>query len=370
MKAPSVKFNFKDKPEFSKELRKRVDNHFKENNISKYGNLEMKVKSAVVLSCYFVPLAILLSGFATGFWPVTSLWILMGLGMYGIGLSVMHDANHSAYSKSVKVNRIFGFVMNLIGSYHVTWKIQHNVLHHTYTNIEGFDEDIENEVMRFSPYADHKKVYRFQAIYALFFYGLMTINRLFVKDFTQVRDYAKKNLLASQGVSYSKAIREVVFYKVSYIIVTLLLPLYIIDLPVWQTLIGFFLMHFICGIILALVFQSAHVIEETSYFESEDGGSVENNWAIHQLLTTANFGTKSGTLTWLLGGLNHQVEHHLFPDICHIHYTKISEIVQSTCKEYAVPYIEHKTFLAAIKSHFILLKKLGFKEIKAEISEL
>jgi linoleoyl-CoA desaturase len=127
----------------------------------------------------------------------------------------------------------------------------------------------------------------------------------------------------------------------------------------WQILLGFLLMHFICGVILAFIFQPAHVIEETNFYKTTDEGSVENNWAIHQMHTTANFANNSKIFTWLIGGLNYQIEHHLFPNICHIHYGKISKIVKETAMEFNVPYHHHRTFFTALRSHFSLLHKLG-----------
>ena len=113
------------------------------------------------------------------------------------------------------------------------------------------------------------------------------------------------------------------------------------------------------GIILALVFQPAHVVMETEFPEPDNEGSLEDNWAIHQFKTTSNFAPNNKVLGWYMGGLNYQVEHHLFPTICHIHYPAISKIVKATAEEYGVPYYSQKTFASAVKSHFQLLMRLG-----------
>jgi linoleoyl-CoA desaturase len=260
---PNVKFNTLDQPEFVQTLRKNVGDYFKENNISRYANLNMKVKTAFMICLYFIPLFMMIFGVVNSLWPAMLMWVLMSLGMSGIGLSVMHDANHGAYSKNKKVNQFFGFLVNFLGAYHINWKIQHNVLHHSFTNVEGFDEDFENPVMRLSPAKPHKKAYKFQAFYAPFIYGLLTLNWLFSKDFLQVIDYNKKNLLAGQGLTLRKAIWQVAFNKVWYIALTLVIPMLVVDIPWYQTLMGFLLMQFISGLILALIFQPAHVIEET-----------------------------------------------------------------------------------------------------------
>lgn len=355
----SIKFNRKDRPEFVRELRKRVNQYFKENNISKYGNWKMRVKTAFMVTLYFTPLILLLSGAVTNLWMIMLMWVLMGLGMSGIGLSVMHDANHGAYSRNKHVNNALGFLMNFLGAYHVNWKIQHNVLHHSFTNVDGHDEDIENAVMRLSPHQEHKPLHKLQIIYAPFFYGIMTLYWVLGKDFDAVLRYHKKNLLEGQGKNLRGALSEIILHKAWYIVLTVVLPMIILPIAWWQTLLGFLLMHFICGLFLALIFQPAHVIEETEFLDADETGSMENSWAIHQLRTTANFANGSRAFSWFVGGLNYQIEHHLFPNICHIHYRKISKIVRETAEEFGLPYHQHPTFYHAVKSHFRLLYQLG-----------
>lgn len=362
MNKKRVRFNRQDRPEFFKVLRKRVNQHFKDNNISRHANLNMRVKTVFMISAYVLPLLIMLSGTVSSFWVMMALWVMMGLGMAGIGLAVMHDANHGSYSQNPTTNRYIGYVINLIGGYHANWKIQHNVLHHSFTNVHGFDEDIDKGVMRFSPDQEQKAIFRFQAYYAPFLYGLMVFYWLFIKDFELLIRYNKKNLLASQGLSFKKALVAIIFNKAWYLVLTLVLPLLVVDLPWTQILGGFLLMQFICGLILALIFQPAHVIEDTHFCKTDEEGSVENSWAIHQMMTTSNFANGSILFSWFIGGLNYQIEHHLFPNICHVHYKDIAGIVKSTAAEFDVPYHEHKTFYGAVKSHFTMLDQLGTGE--------
>ncbi len=370
MGASFVKFNIKDKPEFVKELRKRVNHYFKEKNISKYANFNMKFKTGFMLCLYFIPLILMLTGIFSSVWTIMLLWVIMGLGMSGIGLSIMHDANHRSYSKNQRVNNALGYLINFLGAYHVNWKIQHNVLHHSFTNIEHFDEDIKNPVMRLSPNQKRKKIFALQFLYAPFFYGIMTIYWVIGKDFQAIARYHKKDLLTQQGLTLKKAIAEVIFNKTWYIALTLILPMLLLSLPWWQTLLGFLLMHFICGLVLAFIFQPAHVVQETNFYSANKNGSVENNWAIHQMHTTANFANKSIFFSWFIGGLNYQIEHHLFPNICHVHYRKIAKIVKQTAKEFNIPYYQHKTFFGALKSHFSLLYQLGTGKYDRKLATL
>jgi linoleoyl-CoA desaturase len=258
---------------------------------------------------------------------------------------------------------------NFLGAFHTTWKIQHNVLHHSYTNVDGFDEDIDTPVMRFSPDQEHKKYHRFQAFYAPFLYGIMTIHWFLNKDFRQIIRYKNKELLAKEGVTFRQSMINAAFHKAWYLGLTLFLPMWGTGLPWWQVLLGFLLMHFISGLLLSLIFQTAHVINETEFYAPTEDGSVENNWAIHQMRTTANFANGSKLFSWYIGGLNYQIEHHLFPNICHVHYRKISKIVRDTAKEFDVPYHHHKTFFEAVRSHFSLLYQLGTGKEKKKLIE-
>lgn len=355
----SVKFDPK-KSEFAKVLRKRVNKYFKDKKISKHSNLNMVLKTCFMMVLYFLPFAFVVSGSVDTLWMNLILWALMGLGMAGIGMAVMHDANHGSYSKSKKINDFIGQIIILIGGNAINWKLQHNVLHHTYTNISGMDEDLESDpLMRFSPYQERKKFHRFQHLYAWFLYGLMTIQWSIDKDFTQMVRYKKKGLLKLQNIKFTRSLIMLIISKIIYYLYVLVLPL-IIAPTWWYALIGYFMMHFIAGFILAIVFQCAHVVQNSKFpTPSLQSGEMETDFFAHQLNTTCNFGAKSKLFGWFVGGLNFQVEHHLFPNICHIHYKKISPIVKKTALEYGLPYHSFSTFFEALSCHTKHLRRLG-----------
>lgn len=359
MKNNFVRFNRTDQPKFFKELKSKVNDHFRENNLSRHANLTMKLKTAFMIGLYTIPFLLMLTGVAGSIWSILLMWVLMGFGMSGIGLSIMHDANHGSYSRNQKVNKALGFLINFVGGYHVNWKIQHNVLHHSFTNIDGLDEDINKSVLRMSPTQDRKSFHRFQALYAPFLYGIMTIYWFALKDYQQVLRYHKKDLLSYEGLTFKSAMTQIIIHKSWYLLLFLVLPIIVISLPWWVTVLGFLLMHFTSGLILALIFQTAHVIEGTEFFETGDDPNFENSWALHQMKTTSNYAGKSIFFSWFIGGLNYQIEHHLFPNICHVHYKDISKIVKSTAAKFNVQYLEHKTFAGALVSHFSLLHELG-----------
>ena len=288
--------------------------------------------------------------------------VAMSLGIAGIGLSVMHDANHGAYSNKKWVNDIFGYSLNLVGANAFNWKIQHNVMHHTFTNVYEEDEDISPRgVLRLSPHSAWKKMHQYQYIYAWFLYGLMTIVWVILKDFVRIAKYHKNGMVKMHKANITKEWVILLVTKALYIFYIFILPLVLTTLIWWQILIGILLMHYIAGFILAIIFQPAHVIEGTEYPVPDEDNRLENNWAAHQLLTTTNFGNRSRWFSWYVGGLNFQIEHHLFPNICHVHYRKISGIVKNTALEFGLPYKTATTFVSALYGHLKILKQLGMK---------
>lgn len=360
MSHKTIRFSRTAQTEFISDLRKRVKQYFEANNKTIYGNAGMVTKTVVMFLLYFAPYFVMLFAGITNPWIIVGLWAIMGIGKSGIGLSVMHDANHNAYSKNKRVNQILSYVMNMIGASSFNWKIQHNVLHHSYTNIEGMDEDIDpGKLMRLSPHAKRYKVHRLQHIYGWFLYGMMTFLWLTTKDFRQLLRYKKMGLLKSQKRSYGGVLTETIISKVLYYGYALVIPLIFIPAAWWVVLIGFLLMHFITGLALGLIFQPAHVMPTSEYPIPDNNGTMENNWAVHQLFTTTNFSPKSKVFSWFIGGLNYQIEHHLFPNICHVHYKRISRIVRETAKEYGLPYYSQKNFALAVIQHAKMLRDLG-----------
>lgn len=358
----SIKFA-NNRQDFFTTLNKRVNDYFKLGNISKHANTEMKIKTVFMFALYFFPYALIVSGVFTSLSALFFLCVIMGFGIAGIGLSVMHDANHGAYSNKAWVNNLLGYSLNLVGASAFNWKLQHNVLHHTYTNIHEVDEDISPRgVLRMHPDSNWKGIHKFQHLYAWFLYGLMTLVWVFVKDFVRIVRYDKIGLAKKQKADIRVEwiiliATKLVYFTYIFVIPAVALPF----LTWWQILIGFATMHYLAGFILATIFQPAHVIDGTEYPETDHNGQLENNWAIHQMLTTTNFANKSVAFSWYVGGLNFQVEHHLFPHVCHVHYRKISKMVRETANEFGLPYKNAPTFLDALVGHAKLLKQLGAK---------
>lgn len=352
------------RPDFFTTLNKRVNEYFKTNGITRHANTEMVVKTIFMFCLYFIPYGFIVSGSFLNPWVLIVLCMVMGLGKAGIGLSIMHDANHGSYSTKGWVNDLIGYSLNLIGGNAFNWKVQHNVLHHTYTNVHEADEDISPRgVLRMCPQSEWKALHRFQHIYAWFLYGLLTFVWIVVKDYGRIARYKRDGLVEKVKANFYKELAILFFSKAVYFTYILVIPALVLPYAWWQVFVGFFVMHYVSGFILSVIFQPAHVIDGTDYPEPDADGRLENNWAIHQLRTTTNFAQGSKIFSWYVGGLNLQVEHHLFPNVCHVHYRKISKIVKATAEEFNLPYKSYDTFAQAMVGHAKLLKELGQRPV-------
>lgn len=362
MKA-SIRFS-QTKPEFYATLNQRVNEYFKNAKRNRTGNAEMFFKTAFIFALYLVPYALMITGVVSNIWGMAALTVVMGIAIGGIGLSVMHDANHGAYSDKKWVNNLLGLSLNVVGGNAFNWKVQHNVLHHTYTNIHDVDEDISPRgVLRLCPHGEWKPFHRFQHLYAWFFYGLMTLVWVLVKDFVRIVKYHKEGLVKKQKASIVREWTVLLLSKAIYVGYIFIIPVMVLSVAWWQVLVGFLIMHYIAGFILAIIFQPAHVIDGTEYPMPDTEGKLDNSWAIHQLYTTTNFANESRLFSWYVGGLNFQVEHHLFPGVCHVHYRKIAKIVEATAKEFGLPYKAERTFFDALRGHARQLKQLGVRPV-------
>jgi linoleoyl-CoA desaturase len=364
-----IRFIDTQQSEFFATVKKRVDVYFKENNLSKNANGLMYFKTVLFLGGLIIFYSLIMSN---QFSPMV-MWgfaVLLGMCAAFIGFNICHDAIHGAYSSNPKVNKRYSYLFNIIGANAYVWSITHNMIHHTYTNIPGHDEDIEVApgLVRLSPHEKRNKIQKFQHYYAFILYGLASLSWVFRKDY---KKFFQKKIGGFDNTNHPKGeVFNLFFFKGLYYIVFIVLPLvFISNITWWQFIIGFVSMHFAEGLVLGLVFQLAHVVEGTDFPYTNQEGNIEEAWAVHQMQTTANFARKSWLATFLCGGLNMQVEHHLFPKVCHVHYRVISDIVKATAEEFNVPYIENETFFGALKSHFIMLKKFARMEQTFPVTE-
>jgi linoleoyl-CoA desaturase len=355
-----ITFENRRNRDFGTEIHRRVNAYFEERQLSRHANASMVVKTVVLLGLYVGAYGLIVSA-ALPLWGMWLMCVVMGVGMAGIGFNIGHDALHGAYSSRKWVNKGLGLSFDLVGANGCLWKIIHNVAHHTYTNIDGHDQDLDiGSFIRLSPHREHRWIHRFQHVLAFIAYSLATLFWVFIKDYKfilqkNIGPYEDKKHPLGEWVM-------LVTTKAFYYGYTIAVPLMVLDLAWWQFLMGFLTFHLTAGLILGVVFQLAHVVEGTDFPQPDSNARIEENWLIHQMHTTSNFARNNALVTWYLGGLNFQIEHHLFPRICSIHYPQIAPIVEATAREYGVPYHEHPGFVDAIRSHYRILKRFGRRD--------
>lgn len=353
-----LKFINTSRSQFFATVRQRVDAHFTEQAISPHANGAMWAKALFFLIGYALLYSLILSN-QFGLWTMLGMAIALGVFAACIGFNVSHDAMHGAFSANAGINRLLGSSFYLLGANPYIWKITHNIVHHTYTNIPGHDEDIELApgLVRLDSQEKLYPWHRYQQWYTFPLYSLASLSWVFRKDYVK---FFKNQIGHHDTASHPR--REYVklfMSKALYYVFFLILPLLVLSVAWWQVVIGFVLMHLAEGLVLGLVFQLAHAVEGTTFPLPDERGNIQEAWAIHQMYTTANFAPRSTLAAFICGGLNRQIEHHLFPKVCHIHYPAITDIVKQTAHEFNLPYLENHSFGSALYSHFRLLKKLG-----------
>ena len=349
-----VTFNNKSH-EFFDALKASVDKYFQETGQKKTGNWKLYLKTAILVPSAIAMYVLLLT--VPMHWAAAlAICGVLGFVLATIGFNVMHDACHGSYSTRSWVNDFWGLSNNALGGNAFLWKLKHNIVHHTYTNIDGVDDDINNmPFMRECETQAWKPMHRFQGYYMFLLYGLTSLFIFFV-DFIK---YFQKKVYTTPLKPMS--VKEHVIFWVSKIVCVFVygvLPISIVGWGAWA--LGFFVMNFMMGLTLAVVFQLAHVVEHAEFeVAGDEPVRIENEWAIHQIKTTANFAAKNPFATWFLGGLNFQIEHHLFPRIRQVHYPESSLIVRETCDQFGLRYNYFPTVRGAVASHFRIMNGLG-----------
>jgi linoleoyl-CoA desaturase len=349
----TVKFTASDA--FLKELRRRVDAYFYESGRHPRDCPQMYFKTATILA-WFAGAYCLLMFVITSWWLVLPLAIVLGIAMAAIGFNVQHDGGHRAYSNHQWINRLMAMSLDLMGGSSYMWDWKHNSIHHTYPNIAGHDDDIDVGIFgRFAPEQQRYWFHRAQGFYLWVLYGLLAIKWHFYDDFANVA----AGRIGAHRVPRPRGLNLAVFIggKAMFITWALIIPMLLH--PVLAVLGVYVLASFTCGVVLSVVFQLAHCVEEADFPMPDSNGKMDTDWAVHQLQTTVDFARRNRVLSWFVGGLNFQVEHHLFHKICHVHYPALSKVVEKACNDFGIRYSANPTLVAALGSHFRWLNRMG-----------
>ena len=341
---------------FHTELKKRIAEYFKQKGKAQTGNFKLYLKAFSLIAALIV-LYIHLVFFTPPTIYAIIECVLLGCVTASIGFNVMHDGAHGSFSRYKWINSMASNFANFLGASQHMWKTKHNVIHHTYTNIHGMDDDIEAKpLLRLCDEQTHYKIHRYQHFYFWLAYSLLYIYWIFVSDYVKyfrgrIGSIPLRKMTTKEHIFFW-------FYKLAHAFIFVFIPIYFVGPIDW--LIGFSSMALVTGFVLSIVFQLAHTVEHTHFPLPNDAtGKMEDEWAIHQIKTTANFATRNKVVSWLVGGLNFQIEHHLFPKISHVHYPAISKIIKKACEEYGIKYIEYRRVRYAVASHVAFLRQMG-----------
>jgi linoleoyl-CoA desaturase len=350
------KFKAREGKLFFPELKRKIDFYFDRNRKNKTANLYTYAKAFILIFAYVSTYFLIILGNQSTFFTLT-LWMFLGIVFACIGFNIMHDAGHGSYSKHEKVNYFLFLSLNLVGANAFLWETKHNWLHHRFTNLDGIDEDIDIPFMRVHTNQKWEKYHKYQYIYAFPLYTVTYFLWVWYADFKKY--FSGK--IHGQDIGEIPLSEHFIFWlsKFFYIFYIIVVPIYFLGF--WKFFFGYLLLCATCGLFISVIFQLAHVVEGVDNPITDQDNQIKQEWAVHQIQSTSNFATSNWFVTLFTGGLNFQTEHHLFPEINHIHYPKIKPIVKEHCKEFGITYNEKSTFLDAIVSHVNYLETLGTK---------
>lgn len=340
------------------ELNAAVADYFRAHDLDPHGGAAAGLKAGLIIGWAVCSWALLVF-WAGSWWTAAPLAISLGLALAGIGFAVMHDGGHGASSGRRALNRLASATLDLMGGSSYVWGVKHNVLHHTYPNVEGADDDIEfMPFFRLAPGQPRRWFHRWQHVYWAPLFLFFTTKWTLLDDF----------LAVIRGAVGGHAIRRPGAWqllglcagKLFFLAWAIVLPL--LWVPLVPYLAGYLLVSLVWGLTLGVVFQLAHVVEGAAFVPVGASGTLPSPWLEHQLATTADFARHNRLLTWYVGGLNHQVEHHLFPKVGHRHYPALARIVREVCGRHGLTTLEHESFFSAFRAHLRHLRRMGRPE--------
>jgi linoleoyl-CoA desaturase len=349
-----LRLDFDPDMAFQNALQRRVDEYFVATRRPKQGGLHLYVKTGLILASFAVSYLLLVFA-ARNVWEGLPLVVVVGVMTALIGFNIQHDGGHQSFSPSRRANRLAAMALDLVGGSSYVWRWKHTVIHHRYVNITWFDNDINlNDLARVSPHHRRLWYHRWQHLYLWPLYGLEAHKLQLVDDFK----YIIRGRLGYHCIPRPRGWELVLFILGKVIFFSWVLVIPMLFHPWWVVLFYYFVGGSVLGGLMVLIFVLPHLVGEAD-FPQPDTRRIAIPWAVHQAQSTLDFARHNPVLTWLLGGLNYHKEHHLFPLICHTNYPALSKRVEETCRDFGIPYKEHKSFWAGIASHYRWIKRMG-----------
>jgi linoleoyl-CoA desaturase len=341
---------------FQLELRRRVDEYFRTTGRRRRDCWQMYLKTAILMASLAVAYLLLVFAAQT-WWQSVPLAVLLGLAAAGIGFNIQHDGGHDAYSNHRWINKLMAMTLDFIGGSSYLWHWKHGVIHHTYVNVTGHDSDLNLGIFgRVTPHQRRLAFHRWQHLYLWPLYGFLAMRWQLVDDFRRLIT----GRIGRHRIRRPTGADLVVLVAGKAIFFAWVFGIPLVFHPVNAVLVHYGIAALVLGTTLATVVQLAHCVEEAAFPAATAGTRrIERAWAVHQAETAVDFARPSRVIAWLLGGLNFQIEHHLFPRISHVNYPAISNLVEQTCRDFGVAYTEHRSFRHGVAAHFRWLRTMG-----------
>ena len=339
---------------FQETLHRRIDEWFDLTGRHRRGGWRMYGKTLIILAAFAACYGLLVF-WAHTWWQAMPLAVGLALCTAGIGFNIQHDGGHRGYSRHRWLNHLTAWTMDLVGSSSIRWHWKHSVIHHRYVNITGYDDDIDvGWLGRVSPHQRRRWFHRWQHLYLWPLYGLLAVKLQLVDDFR----YLITGKIGAHNVPRPTGWALVIFIlgKAAFLTWAFALPMLLH--PIGVVLFYYVFAALVLGNVMALVFIVPHLVDQAE-FPLPHGDQMDRPWAVHQALVTVNFAPRNRVMSWLLGGLNYHKEHHLFPLVSHVNYPGMAEAVETTCREFGVPYNTHRSFRAGIAAHYRWLRRMG-----------
>ncbi len=294
--------------------------------------------------------------------PVTLLLIAVeSMLIVGLAYNVSHDAVHGALSEKRWVNEVFYYLtFNLFGPNAYLWRNRHVVMHHSAVNVPGFDFNIEAaKILRFAPTQEWRPYHRFQHLYAPFAYLVFTFHWVFIKDFKML--FLDRIGNVAEIRHPLARILELVAWKIVHVCIFIVTPTLALGVPLWQVLLAYLFFQFLTSFQFVLTFTGSHLNEGMVFVAASPENQIRHSFLEHAILTSLDFHPTSPVLSFWLGGFNSHVAHHMFPNVCSVHYPELSRIIQRTSAEYGLPYKQISIDKLFVR-HFRYLKQMGAGE--------
>lgn len=348
-----------NKAEVYKDIKERINNYFEAAGKSRKADHVLYIKMLFFSLLPITGYIILLTVGVKSLPAVYAGYLIFTIGLTLFVITVAHDASHHALLNSRSGNNILSYSWNFLGISKCLWEIKHHYSHHTYTNIPHKDVDIsESPLIRFSPFYPYRAYYKYQYLYAPFLYFLFGIFITYVKDFIM---FFNKNFKSHGRDKLPRHFFvQLLFTKLLFLLISFIIPLMVLPFPFWKILAIYLFSLALSGSLILLVLIVPHINEDAALYEPDYSIKKQNDWALLQIRTTVDSSVNSRLINWLTGGLNTHLAHHLFPNICHVHYMQITKIIKQVLSERGIRYKE-KNFFLSLSDHFRFLKLMGMR---------